>query len=131
MAEGLLRSLSHGRVDVFSAGTHPRPEIHPLAIEIMRNMFGIDLHQQFPKTLDRYLSQRFDYVITVCDRAGETCPVFPGHPNRIHWSFPDPALVEDEPAATRAFEQTAQAIAARLRQWLETPEIAERLAGNG
>lgn len=130
MAEGLLRQLSNGRVDVHSAGTLPRPEIHPMAYVTMQTKFGNRLAGQEPKSLDRYLGQHFDYVITVCDRAAESCPIFPGDPERIHWSFPDPAGVEGAPAdQQRAFDRVATEIAGRLRLWLALPGLRGRLEG--
>jgi len=119
MAEGLLRHLSEGRIESLSAGTHPRPEVHPLAVTTMRDRYGIDISAQFPKRLDAYLGERIDHVITVCDNAAESCPVFPGGTERIHWSFPDPAAVEGTPDQQRqAFEQVAADIAGHLRTWL-------------
>ena len=127
MAEALLRSLTEGRADVHSAGTVPQPEIHPMAVALMRDKYRIDVSSQFPKTLDRYIGQHFDYVITVCDNAAETCPVFPGAPERIHWSFPDPAAAPEEMRA-RAFDEVAADIAGRLRIWLALPDVQARLA---
>src|SRR5437588_6903268 len=92
MAEGLLRNLGGARFEVHSAGTEAT-QVRPLAIQVMREV-GIDLTGQESKTLDRYLSQPFDVVITVCDQANESCPVFPGARRRLHWSFPDPSKAE-------------------------------------
>lgn len=119
MAEALLRQMSDGRIDVRSAGTLPRPEVHPMALATLATTFDIVDRQLSPKHVDRFAGERFDYVITVCDNAAETCPVFPGGTERIHWSFPDPAAVEG-PADVRqrAFDVTAADIAARLRTWL-------------
>jgi arsenate reductase len=89
MAEGLLRHLSGDRFEVFSAGTEATL-VRPLAIQVMAEL-GIDISSQFSKTLQRYLDQPFDEVITVCDTAAETCPVFPGATHRRHWSFEDPS----------------------------------------
>jgi protein-tyrosine-phosphatase len=90
MAEALLRKLSRGRVEVFSAGTHPRAAVHPIACEVLREHFDIDPAGLQPKHLNRFVGEDFDFVITVCDRAAEHCPTFPGDPERIHWSFEDP-----------------------------------------
>jgi arsenate reductase (thioredoxin) len=128
MAEGLLRHLTRGAMDVHSAGTLPRPDVHPLAVSTMRETYGIDISQQRPKSVEAYIGQRIDYAITVCDSAAEACPVFPGDTERIHWSFPDPAAVpgtDDE--QRRAFRRVAADIDARLRQWLAVPEVAARV----
>ena len=89
MAEGLLRHLAGDRYDAFSAGTEAT-HVRPLAIRAMAEL-GIDLSRQESKTLDRYLGEPFDAVVTVCDQAAEACPVFPGAKQRLHWSFPDPS----------------------------------------
>lgn len=129
MAEGLLRSFTTGRADSHSAGTLPKDRIHPLAITTMRDRFNLDISDQFPKTIDAYLGQKWDYVITVCDRAAESCPVFPGDAQRIHWSFPDPAAeTETDAQQQRAFEAVANDIAARLRLWLALPDVSRRIA---
>src|SRR6266567_7998271 len=85
MAEGLLRQLAGDRFEVFSAGTEAT-HVRPLAIKAMAEL-GIDISQQQSKTLDRYLNEPFDDVITVCDTAAEVCPVFPGAARRRHLSF--------------------------------------------
>ncbi len=117
MAEGLLRELAGAQFDVFSAGNKPS-SVNPLAIQAMRER-GIDISQHRSKHLNEFLAQPFDYVITVCDQAAETCPIFPGRARRIHWSFPDPAAVKgSDEARLRAFRQTRDAIEMRLRAWL-------------
>jgi arsenate reductase (thioredoxin) len=89
MAEGLLRQFAGDRFEVHSAGTEATV-VRPQAIEAMSEI-GIDISGQESKTLEGYLGQPFDYVITVCDAANEACPVFPGAKRRRHWSFEDPA----------------------------------------
>ena len=89
MAEGLLRHLAGDRYEAFSAGTEAT-RVRPLAIKAMAEL-GVDISRQESKTLDRYLGDPFDAVITVCDQAAEACPVFPGAERRLHWSFPDPS----------------------------------------
>jgi len=117
MAEGLLRDLADGRFEVFSAGTRPTV-VNPLAIQVMAER-GLDLSRNRSKHMNEFLSQPFDYVITVCDDAAEACPVFPGRAERIHWSFPDPAAAQgDEAARLAVFRETRDAIEARLRAWL-------------
>lgn len=118
MAEGLLRVLAGPRLDVFSAGSKPSV-VNPAAIAVMGER-GIDISGQWSKSLDRYLNQPFDYVITVCDHAAETCPLFPGRAERIHWSFPDPAAVDDPQARLEAFRQVRDALEAQLAAWLQS-----------
>ncbi len=115
MAEGLLRHLSQGRVEASSAGSEPG-EVHPYAVRVMVDL-GIDISSQRSKHLDEFRNQSFDYIITVCDRIRESCPVFPNDPKRIHWSFPDPAEVEAS-HQYRAFERTAQELLTRIRYLL-------------
>ena len=114
MAEGILRDLNGDRIEVFSAGNQPT-SLHPLAIKTMAKM-GIDISRQRSKHLDQFLDQSFDYIVTVCDRVREACPTFPGDPERVHWSFIDPATVEgSEEERSRAFEQVALQLTNRLR----------------
>ena len=114
MAEGLLRKTSGDRFDVFSAGTE-KTRVHPLAIDVMREIW-IDINEQSSKTLAAFQSEHFDYVITVCDRANESCPTFPGDTERIHWSFDDPAAATgSDEARLRAFRIVRDAIQQRLR----------------
>ncbi|ROL58057.1 arsenate reductase ArsC [Bacteroidetes/Chlorobi group bacterium MS-B_bin-24] len=90
MAEGFLKSFDP-RLEVFSAGTKPAERINPFAVRVMKEV-GIDISEQFPKDVERFLNEEFDYVITVCDNAKETCPVFTGRvKNRLHIGFEDPA----------------------------------------
>ncbi len=90
MAEGIVKALDR-RVDVVSAGTNPASHVHPLAVRVMRES-GIDISGAAPKHVDHFLGQEFDYVITVCDRARETCPVFTGKvKHRLHHDFEDPS----------------------------------------
>ena len=103
MAEGLLRALGGERFEAYSAGTE-QTHVRPLAIAAMAEL-GIDISGQESKTLDRYLGEPFDAVVTVCDQAAEACPVFPGARSRLHWSFPDPSTatgtMEEQLAAYR------------------------------
>jgi arsenate reductase (thioredoxin) len=92
MAEGLLRHLATDRFEAMSAGTEAT-RVRALAVRAMDEI-GIDISGQESKTLDRYLQESFDYVITVCDDANEACPFFPGAANRLHWSFEDPSKAE-------------------------------------
>jgi arsenate reductase (thioredoxin) len=89
MAEGLLRHLAGDRFEAYSAGTEAT-HVRPLAIQATAEL-GVDISGQQSKTLDRYLGEPFDAVITVCDQANEACPVFFGARTRLHWGFPDPS----------------------------------------
>ncbi|MDH7498186.1 MAG: arsenate reductase ArsC, partial [Syntrophomonadaceae bacterium] len=92
MAEGLLRHLHGDRYEVYSAGTRPY-RVNPYAIRAMAEV-GIDITHHRSKGLEEFAGQDFDYVVTVCDSARETCPYFPGGRTRLHHSFPDPAAVQ-------------------------------------
>jgi arsenate reductase len=138
MAEGMARALSNGKVEAFSAGTHPKP-IHPLAIKVMGEV-GIDISKQRSKALTELVpdgpipvapapaladsgqgpsSQPFDFVITVCDRANEECPVFPAVNARIHWSLDDPAqAIGSEAERLQMFRRVRDEIRQRVRLFL-------------
>ena len=123
MAEGLLRHLAGDQMDVFSAGAKPST-VNPLAIRVMQAR-GLDISHHRSKHLDEFRSQPFDYVITVCDNAAESCPVFPGPAQRIHWGFPDPAAVQgSEAERLQVFGKVRDAIEARLREWLAEQSLA-------
>lgn len=93
MAEGIIRHY-HPDVEVFSAGTHPEKSVNPFAVEVMKEL-GIDISSQYPKKVDQFIQENFDYVITVCDDANEKCPVFSGKvKHRLHIGFPDPAKAQ-------------------------------------
>lgn len=108
MAEGLLRKLSDGKVEARSAGTEST-YVRPFAIEVMAEV-GIDISRHHSKTLDEFVRQPFDAVVTVCDDAKEACPVFSGAARQIHWSLPDPSNAtgtrEEQLAAYRAVRDT-------------------------
>ncbi len=93
MAEAWLRHFGGDRFEVASAGTKPAERVNPLAVKAMAEV-GIDISGHHPKHLERFLKDNWDYVITVCDRANEECPFFPGGKRRIHWSFEDPAAAQ-------------------------------------
>jgi protein-tyrosine-phosphatase len=115
MAEGILRSLGGDRVESASAGT-VASRVHPLAIQVMDER-GIDIRRQRSKALAELEGQSFDYVITVCDQAAETCPIFPAGTRRLHWSLADPARV-DEGEQERAFQKAAAELTARIQEFL-------------
>jgi arsenate reductase len=114
MAEGLLRALAGDRFEAMSAGTEAT-HVRPLAIRAMREL-GVDISGQESKTLDRYLREPFDYVITVCDDANEACPFFPGAANRLHWSFEDPSRAEGSEEERLA---VFRSVRDRIRQRIE------------
>ena len=117
MAEGLLRHLAGDRFEVESAGTE-ETRVNPLAIAAMGEI-GIDISSHTSKTLDRFLNQRWDYVITVCDNANESCPVFPGVDTRLHWSFEDPSAAKgSDEERLEEFRRIRDQIRARLRAFL-------------
>jgi protein-tyrosine-phosphatase len=116
MAEALARVRSGGRVEAHSAGSHPKP-LHPNAVRVMREEHGIDLAGQRSKHLDTFASQRFDRVISLCDRVREVCPQFPGRPETAHWSIADPAAGHvdgDDEASYPMFQQTAAELGIRI-----------------
>jgi len=124
MAEGLLRYLGDGHVDAFSAGTDPKG-LHPLAVKVMAEV-RIDISGQASKHVDAFAGQSFDFVITVCDRAKEQCPVWPGAPQRIHWSFEDPADASgSEEQRFAVFRRVRDEIRHRLRLFLISNPLAQ------
>jgi len=117
MAEGLLRHEAGDRFEVFSAGTHPSL-VRPEAIAVM-NEIGIDISGHRSKSVDEFRGQELDTVITVCDHANESCPVFPGKTRRLHWPFEDPASVagtDDE--RKDAFRKSRDRIHGRIMVFL-------------
>jgi len=113
MAEGILRARGAGKIETFSAGTEPTT-VHPFAIQALKEM-NMDISHQQTKSVQEFLGQKFDYIITVCDRAREVCPVFPGDPVQIHWSFPDPVEVEGpESRQLVAFREIALQLNTRI-----------------
>ena len=118
MAEGLLRQQGGDQFEVFSAGMEPS-RVNPLAIEAMREI-GIDISDHRSKSVDVFIGQEYDYVITVCDKAKESCPIFPGKAQRIHWSIDDPAAAEgDEAIRLAIFRRLRDEIRERLRSFLQ------------
>jgi len=117
MAEGLLQHLAGGQYEVASAGTNP-VGLNPGAVEVMREI-GIDISQQKSKNVQDFQGARFDYVITVCDRAKESCPTFPGIPT-LHWSFDDPAAaVGSMEERLIQFRRVRDEIAGKIKQFID------------
>ena len=118
MAEGLLRDMTGDRIEVASAGvapTHVRPE----AVEVMKEI-GIYISNSRSKSINEFLTQPFDYVITVCDNANQHCPIFAGASRRIHWSIEDPAaVVGDDEIRLEAFRRARNELRERLQKFVE------------
>jgi arsenate reductase len=120
MGAALLRQLGGDAFEVFSAGTHPKG-VNPYTVRVLEPL-GIDMSAERSKNVSEFAEQSFDYVITVCDSAAEECPVFPGAPQRIHWSFVDPAAVEGtDEEKLRAFQRTAREMKTRLGTFVPRP----------
>jgi protein-tyrosine-phosphatase/DNA-binding transcriptional ArsR family regulator len=114
LAEALLRQLSRGRIEAQSAGSRPT-RVHPSVAQVLGEQ-GVTTLGQRSKHMSEFAGEQFDYVISLCDKIREVCPAFPGDPERIHWSFPDPTLEADsEEAIHRAFQRTALELATRIR----------------
>ena len=117
MAEGFLRHLAGDRFEVLSAGIQPKG-LNPLAVRAMREV-GIDISGQRSKDVSEFLGQNFSYVITVCDRAKESCPLFPSPAQRLHWSLNDPAEAEGSEAERLAvFRRVRDEIASDIRDFI-------------
>ena len=118
MAEGLMNHLSHEEWKVQSAGIFPS-YVHPLAIRVMEEI-GIDISQQTSKSVNQFLNEVFDYIITLCDEAAQSCPTFPGQGKRLHWSFQDPAAaigtIEERLAV---FRRVRDEIRTKIEEFLE------------
>lgn len=125
MAEALLKEFGGSDFAVFSAGTEPRP-VNPETVSVLGEI-GIDWFSAVSKSVTPFVGQTFDYVITVCDRARRTCPVFPGEHNSLHWGLDDPAEVEGTAAETlEAFRRTRTEVASRVRPFVELARKARR-----
>jgi arsenate reductase len=117
MAEGLLRHEAGDRFEVYSAGTKPSV-VRPEAISVMKEI-GIDISGHRSKSVDEFTGQELDTVVTVCDNAKESCPVFPGRTQRLHWTFEDPAGVEGtEEQRKDAFRKARDRIHGRIMVFL-------------
>jgi arsenate reductase (thioredoxin) len=127
--EYLLRRLGASGFDVYSAGSFPTGRVNPLAIRVLKDCFHIDASAARSKSWEEFTGVEFDFVITVCDNARETCPVWPGQPIVAHWSSPDPAAVEgSDEEKYRAFKEVAFQINRRLQLFTSLPlEKLDRL----
>lgn len=118
IAEALLRSICGEHVEVVSAGSHPRDRIHPTVVRVLREEYDLDVTTRRPRHLEAFAGQRFDVVVTLCDRAREVCPEFGDAARQVHWSLPDPAGGDDA-----TFVASARAIATRVRHLVPTLDI--------
>ncbi|OZI61911.1 arsenate reductase ArsC [Bordetella genomosp. 11] len=125
LAEGLLNGLGQGRFRAYSAGSHPKDSVHPMALATLERL-GMPAQGYRSKSWDEFVgpdAPRFDFIFTVCDNAaGEVCPVWPGKPMSAHWGVPDPAAVEgSEETRRKAFNETAVVLKRRIELFLSLP----------
>lgn len=139
IGEYLLRAKGHGRFETYSAGSHPTGKVNPLALWVLKEHYGIDATGARSKSWDELKGVKFDLVITVCDNAKESCPLFPGHPTTAHFGSPDPAACPgSDEEKQQAFIQVSSQISQRLDLLIALPdgqleplrirEIGERFA---
>jgi len=122
IGEYLLRQLGGPRFQVFSAGSFPAGKVNPFAIQILKDVYDIDASEARSKSWEELGDVEFDLVVTVCDNARETCPIWPGQPIVAHWSSPDPAAVEgNDEEKYRAFKEVASQIHRRLQLFTALP----------
>ena len=123
LGEYLLRAKGKGRLDVFSAGARPSGSVNPLTIRVLREKYGLDATAARSKSWDEFKGVHFDFVITVCDHARETCPVWPGHPVVAHWGSPDPGEFKGtEEQKYQFFVNVASQIARRAELFCSFPD---------
>ena len=123
IGEYLLRAKGKGRFEVHSAGSKPTGRVNPLAIRVLAEKYGLDAGGGRSKSWDEFKDVKFDFVITVCDNAKETCPIWPGQPMIAHWGSPDPAAAEGtEEAKYREFVNVASQIARRIDLFCAFPD---------
>jgi arsenate reductase len=115
MAEALLRQLGGDDFEVFSAGVKPKPEVNPYALEVLRER-GVSIEGLHPKLVNQFVDKEIDLVVTVCDRAKQSCPFFPGAKRIEHWSLEDPAEVQgSKEEILEAFRETRDEIERRIK----------------
>lgn len=120
--EYLLRRFGGPRFQVFSAGAFPTGRVNPFAIRVLKDVYDVDASEARSKSWEEFKDVKFHFVVTVCDNARETCPVWPGQPIMAHWSSPDPAAVEGSDAEKYgAFKDVAAQIERRLQSFLSLP----------
>lgn len=120
--EYLIRRIGAGRFESYSAGTEPTGRVNPFAIRVLHELYQIDASAARSKSCDEYQNMEFDFVITVCDNARETCPVWPGQPIVAHWGVPDPALaVGTDEQVFREFKHAAFQLQRRIELFCSPP----------
>ncbi|HSS50309.1 MAG TPA: arsenate reductase ArsC [Thermoanaerobaculia bacterium] len=129
LAEYLLRKMDSRRFEAFSAGSHPKGEVHPLALRLLQEVYKIDASEARSKSWEEYRDVQFDFVVTVCDNARESCPYWPGQPIVAHWGLPDPADFEGpEAEQMELFKETGRVLARRIELFCNLPlEKLDRL----
>ena len=124
LGEMLFNHLGEGRIKAYSAGSQPGGVVNPVALETLQR-YGVPCEGARSKSRDEFgldVAPEFDFIFTVCSNAAnEVCPIWPGHPNTVHWTLPDPAHVEPMAARRVAFEQTYQALKTRIAAFLDLP----------
>lgn len=128
-AEYLLQRAGRDRFDVYSAGSFPTGKVNPFAIQVLKHVYHIDARDARSKSWQQFGDLQFDFVITVCDKARESCPIWPGRPIIAHWGVPDPALAEgSDEEKLRQFKLAAQVLAHRIGLFCALPiEKLDRL----
>lgn len=123
LAEFILRHRAHPRFEAVSAGANPTGKVNPYVMEVLRDRFGVDAGSARSKSWDEFQGQHFDFIITLCDKARETCPTWPGRPITAHWGSPDPAAAEGSPEQKRrAVLDVATQIAGRIGIFTALPD---------
>lgn len=129
LGEYLLKRTGGKRFEVYSAGSFPTGKVNPLAIQVLRDIYHIDASEARSKSWEEFANINFDFVITVCDNARESCPIWPGQPILAHWSSPDPALTQGtDEQKYQVFKQVALQIRRRIELFCALPiEKLDRL----
>lgn len=118
MAEAILNNAAHGKYQAFSAGSEPKDHVHPYTLQLF-DLEGFDTEQVKPKNMEPFIGQEIDFVITLCDKMHENCPVFPSKPLYAHWGMPDPASYKGTEDEIKAFfKKTYLEIANRIHMFM-------------
>lgn len=124
--EYLLRRAGGDRFEVYSAGAFPTGKVNPFAIRVLQDVYGIDASSARSKSWEEYEATKFDVVITVCDNARETCPLFPGQPAMLHWSLPDPAAAQGtDEEIYETFKEVARDIEHRIEEFVAAGQASQ------